>query len=468
MLKIIFKMGGWYVMSDGEIIAEISSNDFNLKQVKFRKGGRPLLHFHQLHFHMFSDSDWFWYVGDDYSVKVNNDGRNPEFILKARSEEFGAVAETKLIVSENADGGFVYRISQRLTLERGLGADTVFNEYNSFIGGNGERLRYYQYTDPFPMHVVGPPTDWEGYWPGYFYPGAGIERKDWRKHWQIFAYEREPGRFYTWKHHHEGPHERQKVVKGGIFAALDEPSGNLAYRYLSGDSHISICLWGYDVHMALADKAVLAPGASLFAEYEIFALSDEQTEHVKRNSIPIPIPDGVAESYASRPIVTEGVNRFDRAYSIDDNLSFAWTGYGTWDKTQGYDDSYSLKLTGDGEGSVKSWGAHFGQEMFMKPVFPGKKYRLSCMAKAKGVKGKGLKIGLCFGEQWVPGYNELNGQFNKMTGMYFSGSAAGDFDWQRIEIVTPPSPRGVVQAVVQLVLEGAGEAWFDNVLLEEA
>jgi len=45
MPKIMPYAGGWYIMNDKEIAAEITAANFHLKYAKFKKSGRKLLHF---------------------------------------------------------------------------------------------------------------------------------------------------------------------------------------------------------------------------------------------------------------------------------------------------------------------------------------------------------------------------------------------------------------------------------------
>ena len=210
-------------------------------------------------------------------------------------------------------------------------------------------------------------------------------------------------------------------------------------------------------------KSVIKKGESHTCGYEIYELTKHETEHILANFEYLQEKPHTLNAL-NRPIVTSGVNRMDVKMSLDNVAPFAWHDSGpgaSWDMTQGYDDSFSLKLTGKNAGDRSEWGMTIGQEMFMEPMYAGKRYRLKFAAKTANVSGR-LYASAGLG---VPKYPTIHGEeFPPITTL--SGDIKGTADWTEYEIITDIVPDLTHRAYIDFILEGEGEAWIDNVLFE--
>jgi hypothetical protein len=82
----------------------------------------------------------------------------------------------------------------------------------------------------------------------------------------------------------------------------------------------------------------------------------------------------------------------------------------------------------------------------------GRRYRFTAWVRTRGVTGKGVYLRVKPRED---GVKELR-----------SKRLTGDRDWTRMEIVFTPD-EGQSFAVLGLVVEGPGKAWFDDLELTE-
>lgn len=457
--------GGWDIALNGTKMAFIEAGSFYLKAVRFSPAGEILIHSHNLAFSMVSNEVYPYLWGDAFSVEVNG----ATWLLKARHRAGTLENVTRLEAIADAGGGLKYVIRQDLHV---LADHELVTERVAVDGREYLRL---EVTDPYYQHIVGPAFDFDGYWPGIFNPGLECHTRDWRKRWQMFVTENPRGTFVGRRHNHHYPDWDWTIARGGILAAMDDPAGNPAYRFLSGAADVGFCWWGYDTHFNLLlepgeiidkkrGRTVLRKGAAYALEYELFCLGPEESRRIAERLV-LPEPDPLALAKMARPVITPGVNRFDRALELADMQSFAWEPSDTgasWDHTQGHDDTHSLKLSGDGSGAIPSWSTRVGQEMFMPPITGGKPYRLSVMVKTRAVRGEGVKAGVSYG---VPRWPGMHGELLPCETCW-TRAVKSDNDWTRIEVVTPPAPQGAISAFISMELHGSGEAWMDSLLFE--
>ena len=462
--------GGWQIMAEGEPLAFIEANSFYLKDVKFFPDGETLVHFHQLAWPILGNDVYPYKFATNFKVTLDN-RTIPMWTLTANSNDGGLSMVAGLSVTYDRHGA-KYRIRQSLTVRRHY--ELVSERLN--IGGSFKQLL--EFSDPYFYHIVGPAVDMDGYWPGFYYPGQGCEVRNWRKRWTMFISE-DPIGTYTGRYHHHGIlSDIWHIAPGGMLGLVDDPVvGNLAYRFLSGpDCYVAKCHWGYDTHFnVLVDseeavspahgKTTLASGQQFAVEYELYFLRQEATREVLGKTTMEDITPAMAEQLNTRPIVVSGINRFDTAPELTDASAFAWerSGVGaTWDKTQGYDDHFSLKLSRGSDDPIPEWSCWIGQEMFMQTLEAGKRYRLSLYVKGDHVTGEGLRIGVAFG---VPRWPGIHGKLLPLE-FTWADEIKGTDDWRQIELRTPPVPKGTIRARIAMELHGSGEAWLDNLLFE--
>ena len=476
MLTIEAIRGGWNIVQNGDPAAFIEANSFYLTGVKFKAGGEKQIHIHQLACTMKSYIIYPYPWSGDYNVEITA-GPAPEWKLTAKNKDKSLENTTVLKVRENESGGIIYHVTQKLTALKEYDTSKVEETYAyvgdlsligqayAHLGLDGKSSPYVEMTDPYPRHAVGPAMDFDGYWPGLYYPGQESNVADWRKKWQMFAFERSDGRYDEWVHSHHTASGIRYVGQNGIIAMLDEPSGNVVYRFLNKEgAYLQICHWGYDIHMILPrESLVFKPRESMEMVYEIYDPSPEETAHILANLVKTPLTEAeLAE--LDKPAVVHGLHRFDISVAENDAKYFGWMKNGTgaaWDKTTGYDDSFSLKLENKPGGETSSWSAIIGQEMFMAPLYGGKQYRLSFYVKTENLDGC-VKASVKFHDPVWPGIHSAPHPFVA----YWTEEIKGAADWTKVELITPPAPKNVISSYIDIYLNGEGTAWVDNVLFE--
>ena len=468
-LEILPVRRGWSIRFDDSEVSSIESNSFNLLDVRFKKGGDKLIQLNQLVATVQSNQVYPYFWSDNYSVWVEQ-GDEPSWNFRGANRDGTAETSTQLVV-KCRDEGVKYCVTQKIT---------ILKDHDLLTTRADGDMVALEFTDPYFMHIVGPAYEMEGniYWPGIYYPGMETYVRDWKKRWDMFAFETAPGRFYGWKHHHYYYCEGAEITEGGLFAVLGYEGGDIAYRVLTPGYNVGICWWGYDAHFykKLPLKEVksrpgeengwgttpVKAGEEFDFSYELSELPEAESKEIRARS-EFRENSEIGLRNMDRPRIERHLNRFDKKTEFDDQY-FCWRPGpkgAFWDKSVGYDDAYSLRLESDGS-FIPAYTTRLGQEMFMEPVYGGKKYRTTAYIKTENVSGAGARVSVCFG---VPVWKGMHGILQPFEYAYTEG-ITGTSDWIKVEVITT-APEDVISVHVALELNGSGKAWIDNFLFEE-
>jgi len=136
-----------------------------------------------------------------------------------------------------------------------------------------------------------------------------------------------------------------------------------------------------------------------------------------------------------------------------------------WDPGVGHDRPGSASIHRDKPGASLWFVDELGPGWYCPPFPKTKQLTITAYVKTKGVEGKGAFIAAdCPGESPLRMISARLKKNNPHRG-YESEKITGTRDWTKVTCVVPKPPRG--RGVIQLRLEGTGQAWFDDVVVEE-
>lgn len=235
-----------------------------------------------------------------------------------------------------------------------------------------------------------------------------------------------------------------------------------------------ICAYMWDAHFAYSvctggRDRVLPGGTRYEAEYVVSSLSVAEAQVLTRNAFEVPDPGS-----ADVPVILSGQHTFRETFgSLKGDTSQVWpwerevTGGDArgvafdLDRSRGYDDSYSLRIS-SGSPVSAAWKAAAYGPPFGGPAFEDRRrYRLTAMVlteKSAGHTSIALRL-------HIPGRGDV---FQPESYDLFPSSEAAPEGktWARLEVMTPLMPQAPDRLHVLLRHVGTGTAWFDNVLLE--
>ena len=181
-----------------------------------------------------------------------------------------------------------------------------------------------------------------------------------------------------------------------------------------------------------------------------------------------------AEETAQTPVYMEGINTFrETLLSLPgrEHTAWPWTfevtrgdharTLGTMDRTRGFDDTRSLRISSEGPGGGRWIATTLGPAFGAPPFADGKRYRLSAVACSSSLKGV-ARAGLRLHREGAPGLGDAQGYELYWTGTGCSGNAP----WTALEVITPPISPAPDRVHLLLDQDGEGTSWFDNVLFE--
>jgi hypothetical protein len=181
-----------------------------------------------------------------------------------------------------------------------------------------------------------------------------------------------------------------------------------------------------------------------------------------------------ATEAAQTPIYTDGINTFrETLLSLPGREQTAWPWtfevtsgdhaltLGTIDRTKGYDDTSSLRITSEVSGGGRWIATTLGPAFGAPPFADGKRYRLSAIACSSSLKGV-ARAGLRLHREGTPGLGDTRAYELYWTGRGCSGNAP----WTALDVITPPISPPPDRVHLLLDQEGEGTSWFDNVLFE--
>ena len=343
----------------------------------------------------------------------------------------------------------------------------------------------WQIDDPNYENNYGPSVPMRRDWYHQYEPYTGPDT--FRKHWRrgvTHLLSQEPSGVLRMAEAHRGrlfatPLNLNlfPVQPGGRQGARFTDGAGLIYEILSDPPVAShICEWGFDHHyfhvLPTRDGLpAVSAGDVLHCRYRITERSPEAMTALLAEALPLE-PDPELLPSVDVPIYEEPVNRFQISY-IDPEAqdAFAWTpdGGATWDRAVGHETPGSLRLD---VASVQSQPAEWlmtdvGPSLFMNPLVPGARYRLSAWVRVEGkppVAAPYVRLGVGFK------YYQGPGTYGKLLPVELHWSAPADRtrlgEWQQICVETPPVDGYSGGATLLCQLSGCGSAWFDEVVFE--
>jgi hypothetical protein len=285
----------------------------------------------------------------------------------------------------------------------------------------------------------------------------------WERRYQKFVYESDAGIVsLPINHFTTSLKSGIKLKRDGYFVTAFEPDGNPAIQYV-GDtaekSGISICWWGYDIHMSTAITSE-EMGKPVLAHFRIANCQTEKAQiMVKEGKLPAWTPG--SWNLGSEYPVYERISSFAKGLALDGVAvgkvdPFPWTtnGNGTsWDKTSGRSDSFSLKIDKK-ENSLSRWQTFQGdgEGYFAEPFSLVKGYRVSCYVKTEGVSGIGSTLAI---QYHVPNFTQ---EYPVITAKRLTGAN----NWTKLELEIGSAPALAGCLMIMLEQNGSGTTWFDD------
>ena len=275
--------------------------------------------------------------------------------------------------------------------------------------------------------------------------------------------------------HLESPDKRNILMhRGDRLGWLLEDENPVVELLSDSEASAGLCAYMWDAHLGY--RAAQSPGGTMLGAGSRHSASirisrigrDEGAALMARGVQP---PD---TGTAGTPVYVEGVNTFRETLLSrpgEEHALWPWTfevkageyplTRGTADRSRGYDDTVSLRISsgrpGRGRWSATTLGPAFGGP----PFGNGKRYRLSAFASSASLKGT-ARAGLRIHREGAPGLGDP-----EVYELFWSGNGvSGDSPWTLLEVITPPISPPPDRVHILLDLEGEGIAWFDNVLFE--
>lgn len=404
-----------------------------LREVKLTPGGKPLIEAIHL----------FWKSGkvittvlDGLSVEGSGTDRLTVAFTVKDPFDVMKLVRTLTVTYDAALDSYVYDFRDRAVVN-----------YPETLGKGG--AVNFEYCDPW---LYGSPA------PAQKFPGM------WKGRYTKFAYEAKDGGITAIPHNHFSSSLKGGIVlkKDGVFAATYEPDGCPAIQLLddtSDKTHISICPWGYDIHMGLsADLAALY--APLTTHFRFFRLPDARARSMHDAAV---VP-------ALKPTDLDGAKElpmYERASSFETGIRIAEPHQGdtdpwfwvpqdekgaVWDRASGRTGSSSLKIAKDTPGIATWYSMCEGQGYFTEPWMPCKGYEITVWVKTDGASGPGASIGACYHVPNIPPAWALSR----------SERVTGTKGWTKLTLRMGPPPEKASIMSIHLQLAGKGTCWFDD------
>lgn len=324
-----------------------------------------------------------------------------------------------------------------------------------------------------------------------FYTGGVYDNRPECKRHQVTVWANPDGRIIRWPHNPvsymtpgmNDPQERS-VVDGGFIGYFSDPHTNPVVEVLHSHppTACATCCNIYDEHLLHHMQKKQASGPYRWeAHIRLFSISMDAAEGLIRQSSPVRY--GIDPNHQD-PVQTEAdregrdlssytlynprfpgfyYNRvcdFEEPIPNDQTVAASML-YVTlsadhdvyWDPSRGHSGTHSIRLRGGGDNGMVQSRISGGPTPHL---YGNKTYRLSGWISCEGVSGKGARIR----------FDEIG--FRPQDGgiQHVAGPTVGDHDWRYFdEVFTTDSKTEF--GWLYLELEGSGQAWFDDVGLEE-
>ncbi|MCE5248833.1 hypothetical protein LLG96_01295 [bacterium] len=404
-----------------------------LKHLKLTPGGIPLVKAVQLYWKC---SGFITDVLD--GLTVEGDGTEKLTVTFTVRDEWNAI-QVKRVLTVTYDStldGYVYDFQ-----DRGIINNPETLDKNSAVG--------IEYCDPWFVDCPAPAQRFPGMWKGRY---------------SKYVFESRDNRIVAIPHNHFSQSQKSGIFlkKEGIFAAVYEPDGNPAIQMLDDTadrSSISICPWGYDVHMncSLAPQELYKP---INLHFRFVPCPYDRARLLDRSAVIQPVKPTEFNGLKEVPMY-EPVSSFEKAVSVEkphegDIDPWFWVPQdekgAEWDKTSGHTGSCSLKIEKSTPGISTWYSMCEGQGYFSEPWTPCKGYEITCWVRTKDVAGPGASIGVCchvpnITPEWPIARSER---------------ITGTKDWTKLTLRIGPPPKDTSIMSLYLQQVGKGTTWFDD------
>ncbi len=274
-----------------------------------------------------------------------------------------------------------------------------------------------------------------------------------KKQFHYYVYKGRDGVCYRLPHDkHRGPEKRRILyARDGTFAFLLAKHHNPVIELVgeSGRNTFSeICHAMYDVHFKFAKEKelkLLKAGKPLEIRFRLYSISEEAGREMLAHSVWDPklqlpsarkVPLRIGVSHGFEPSA-EGLHP-TRCFSSKTAGSEC-----AWDPAMGYRSRASLMIRRRSKQGGSAWQAWFDPR-YVEGLRPGDRYRVKAMVRIEGVSGEAKLV-------W-----EADGK------RVSSGDLSGTTKWTRLTLETGPVSGA---GTLKLVQGGAGQSWFDDVLV---
>ncbi|MHB9029081.1 MAG: carbohydrate binding domain-containing protein [Candidatus Latescibacterota bacterium] len=404
-----------------------------LRHLVLTPGGKPLM----------SAVHLFWKSGnvitdvlDGLSVSGNGTDRLAVTFTVKDPNDVMKVERTVTVTYEAALNSYVYDIKDR----------AVVNSPEKL--GKGGTVSF-EICDPW---YTGSPA------PSQPFPGM------WKGRYSKFAYESKGGGVVAIPHNHFSYSHKGgiELKRDGIFAAVFEPDGNPAFQVMgetADKTRISICPWGYDVHISYSAQASEL-SRPIATNFRFFQLPADRARTMDKSAVAPPLKPTDMQGLAEVPMY-ERVSSFEKPVVVgkshEGNLDpWFWVPQGekgaVWDRSSGRTGKSSLRIEKDTPGVAAWYSMCEGQGYFTEPWMPCKGYEISLWVKTKDVTGPGVSIGACYHVPNIPPAWPIT----------FSEKITGTQDWKKVTLRLGQPQKDTSIMSLHLQQEGKGTVWFDD------
>jgi hypothetical protein len=320
-----------------------------------------------------------------------------------------------------------------------------------------------------------------------FYAGGVYDTRPTRKRHQQTVWSHPDGRLVRWPHHPAGyqtpgmndPEGERRIAEGGFIGYFTDPHTNPVIEFIETSSPVTTatCCNIFDEHLLLLTELDTDRCSASFRFYSVtesvakaIVARSELVRFGLEPDRPNPVATDVtvADSDLSRrinyhpqyPVLRHGcINTFEEMPALDRTVPGCmlfvsgnpdhdiW-----WADNCGHSGQRSIRLRGREPGGTT--GTRSGGPT--PHLDPGQRYRLSGWIKCEGVTG-GARLR----------FDEIGFRpREKAAPSHVAGPLSGTCDWTYVECEFTTLPTAQF-GWYYLDLEGAGQAWFDDVVLEE-
>ena len=358
------------------------------------------------------------------------------------SGKFGKVAIehfSKLDVSfDTKIGSYKYTISSKLKIPRRI-SNEFFKENQTL-----------EYQDILPDGIV------------TFMPPRSEK-------WKWLIYKKKDKWFKLPLNHHNIYNELPLKTDNRICFAYedDKDTGNPIFalnKRTAANTYFILCTWAYDLHFFYEVKNAMRSakkGQPLKVNYSICYKSGEGIKKIYQNARVSPVVETRRFRVPEYPFNHFSTFEPSEEYKIPNDHYFWYAFHDwkncSWDITQGFNSQGSLKISNDFK-KMTSWKYTGLSPSYIPPIQLSGRYKISAMVKTKNLNGS-VKIG------WQTSSLESDGNYISKPLEVSLPYTGQEMDWTPIFFETN-DVTGSYAAQILLILDGTGEAWFDNVKLE--